>query len=118
MNNKDANTYKSLEIQIKELELEIAKLRLNLAEKEQKKERLREQQGSDSLGIDRNERAIQKGDKVQLLTPSKAGPFKGEKHAIVVGRSRRHPTRILISKIGDTSTTTNREPHNINVVDV
>ena len=118
MSNKDANTYKSLEIEIKELEVEIAKLRLNLAEKERKKELLKEQQGSDSLGIDRNERAIHKGDRVKLLTPSKAGPFKGETHAIVGGRSKRHPTRILIGKIGHASTTTNREPHNINVVGV
>ena len=119
MSNKDTNTFsKSLEVEIKELEVQITKLRLNLAEKERKREILQEQQGINSLGIDRNKRAIHRGDRFELLTPSKIGPFKGETHAIVVGRSKRHSTRILIGKIGQTSTTTNREPHNVNVVDV
>ena len=87
---KNNNIFKSLDVEIKELEVQIAKLRLDLAEKERKKEILQEQRGSDSLGIDRNERSIHIGETVELLTSSKTGPFKGQTRAIVVGRLKRH----------------------------
>ena len=116
MKNKNtSSSTKNLENEIKELELQIAKLRLDLAEKEKTKELLQNQHKRGSLGFDRNKNPIHIGQTVELLTLSKTGPFKGQTHAIVVGRSKRCSRRILIGKIGDISTTTNRESTNISV---
>ena len=117
MNHNEPNTSnKSIDLEIKQIEVEIAKLHLEIAEKERKKELLQEQRGKNSLGIDKYEHSVHVGDKVKLHTPSNTGPFKGETHAIVVGRSKRHSRRILIGKIGNTQVTTNRELHNVSVV--
>ena len=112
----DSTTSRILDVKVKKLELEIAQLRLALSEKEKQKEELEALQTGESLGIDRREREIYVGDTVQILTPSRKGPFKGEKEAIVIGKSSRHERRILIGKIGDSETSTNRESYNLLVI--
>ena len=119
-------TEKSIEVEIKELELSIARLELDLSKKRKQRRDLQKQQEKESIGLkrekesiglDRYERSIQEGDTVRILTPSRSGPFKGQTHAVVVGRSRRHSGRILIGIINDLKVTTNREAHNVQVIE-
>ena len=112
---KEKVTSKSIDVEIKKLELEIAQLWFDLAEKEKQKELLEELKSSESLGIDRYERPIYEGDIVRILTPSKKGPFKAAERAVVIGRSKRHPKRILIGLIGNAEINTNRESYNLEV---
>ena len=108
---------KSIEIEIKELELHIARLELDLSKKRQERRDLQELQEKESIGSDCHERLIREGDTVRILTPSKSGLFKGETHAVVIGRSRRHLGRILIGITDNLNITTNRESHNVEVTE-
>ena len=105
---------RDLDVKIKQLELDIAKLQLTIAEKEKHKEELQEIKLNEiPLATDRREHPIFAGSIVKVLTPSSKVEFKGVKNAVVIGKSKSYPRRIVIGKIGNEEIVTTREPHNV-----
>ena len=105
-------------MKIKQLELDIAKLQLTIAEKEKHKEELQEiKLNVIPLATDRREQPIFAGSVVKVLTPSSKAEFKGVKNAVVIGKSKSYPRRIVIGKIGNEELVTTREPRNVLVLE-
>ena len=109
---------RDLDVKIKQLELDIAKLQLTIAEKEKHKEELQEiKLNVIPLATDRKEQPIFSGSVVKVLTPSSKAEFKGVKNAVVIGKSKSYPRRIVIGKIGNEELVTTREPRNVLVLE-
>ena len=135
--NAGVTSLNSLDLAIENVGLEISNLRNALLEKKRRKARIVEWKkkypkelvqsykekfysvditGTNHLGYDRFGRDILVGDIVGLLSPSKSGPFKGERFGIVLDIVRNNSEDIFIGKISDRSIITKREPHNVQVV--
>ena len=109
---------RDLDVKIKQLEVDIAKLQLTIAEKEKHKEELQELKSNViPIATDRREQPIFIGSVVEVLTRSSKAEFKGIKNAVVIGKSKSYPRRIVISKIGNEALVTTREPRNVLVLE-
>ena len=122
---------KNVDQEIKKLRAGVAKLKIDsekieqeIAAREEKLLALEELKAeleadeAEVLGIDRFNSPIHEGDYVKLLTPSKRGTaFYKVKYGIVLGKSRRHSSRISIKKVNGPDST-NRLPKNVQVITV